>query len=48
MLIKGGIEYEMQDYTLAEETMVAAAALPSMKRKVTDANILNFKVLTFN
>lgn len=28
--------------------MAAAAALPSVKRKVTDTNLLNFKVLTFS
>lgn len=48
MLIKGDIEYEMGDYTTAEETMAAAIALPSVKRKVTDVNNLNFKVLTFS
>ena len=48
MLIKGGIEYEMGDYATAEETMVAAAALPSVRRKVTDPNMLNFKVLTYS
>ncbi|MCB0369671.1 MAG: hypothetical protein KDD45_09565 [Bdellovibrionales bacterium] len=47
MLIKGGIEYEMQDYVSAEETMVAAAALPSVKRKVVDHNMFNFKILTY-
>lgn len=48
MLIKGDIEYEMGDYTTAEQTMAAAIALPSVKRKVTDINTLNFKVLTFS
>lgn len=48
MLIKGDIEYEMGDYTSAEETMAAAIALPSVKRKITDSNTLNFKVLTFS
>ena len=47
MFIKGGIEYEMADYTSAEETMVVAAGLPSVRRKVTDPNMFNFKVITF-
>ena len=38
----------MGDYATAEETMVAAAALPSVRRKVTDPNMLNFKVLTYS
>ena len=28
--------------------MVAAAGLPSVRRKVTDPNMFNFKVLTFS
>lgn len=48
MFIKGGIQYEMADYSAAEETMAAAAGLPSVRRKVTDPNMLNFKVLTFS
>ena len=38
----------MEDYTGAEETMVAVSSLPSVKRRVTDQNMFNFKVLTFN
>ena len=38
----------MADYSAAEETMAAAAGLPSVRRKVTDPNMLNFKVLTFS
>lgn len=48
MLIKGGIEYEMGDYVTAEETMAAAVALPSVKKRVVDQTIMNFKVLTFS
>lgn len=48
MLIKGGIEYEMGDYVTAEETMVAAVVLPSVKKRVVDSSMLNFKVLTFS
>ena len=48
MFIKGGIEYEMADYTSAEETMVVAAGLPSVRRRVTDPNMFNFKVITFS
>ena len=38
----------MADYPAAEETMAAAAGLPSVRRKVTDPNMFNFKVLTFS
>lgn len=38
----------MGDYTSAEETMAAAVALPSVKRRSNDSNTLNFKVLTFS
>lgn len=38
----------MGDYVTAEETMSAALALPSVKRKVTDQSMLGFKVLTFS
>jgi hypothetical protein len=48
MLVKGGIEYEMGDFASAEETMAAAIGLQSVKRRVTDTNTLNFKVLTFS
>jgi hypothetical protein len=48
MLIKGSIEYEMGDYVTAEETMAAAVTLPSVKKRILDQNLFNFKVLTFS
>ena len=48
MLIKGGIEYEMGDYTSAEQTMAAAVGLPSVRKRNVDANTLGFKILTFS
>ena len=46
MLIKGEIEYEMENYIGTEETMLQALSLPSVKRKMLE-NSKNFKVLTF-
>ena len=48
MLIKGSILYEMGDYVTAEETMAAAVTLPSVKKRILDQNLFNFKVLTFS
>jgi hypothetical protein len=48
MLIKGEIEYEMKNYQAAEETMVQAIGLPSVKRKVNDENNKKFRVLNFS
>lgn len=48
MLIKGGIEYEMGDYVSAEQTMAAAAALPSVRKRNADLSNLGFKILTFS
>jgi len=38
----------MGDFTTAEETMASAITLQSVKRRVTDATSLGFKVLTFS
>ena len=38
----------MGDYSSAQETMAAAAQLPTVKRRVNDSSMLNFKVLTFS
>ncbi len=48
MLIKGEIEYAMEQYATAEETMVQAIALPAVKRKsVEDPTAKKFKILSF-
>lgn len=48
MLIKGEIEYEMKNYQTAEQTMVQAIALPSVKRKVLEDANKKFRVLSFS
>ena len=48
MLIKGEIEYEMGDYTAAEETTQQAMALPSVKRKKVQEGDKKFKVISFS
>jgi tetratricopeptide repeat protein 21B len=48
MLIKGEIEYAMEQYATAEETMVQAITLPAVKRKsVEDPTAKKFKILSF-
>lgn len=48
MLIKGEIEYEMKNYQVAQETMVQAIGLPSVKRKVNDDSNKKFRILNFS
>ena len=48
MLLKGEIEYEMGNYTLAEETMSQAIGLPSVKKKLNNDGDKTFKVLNFS
>lgn len=38
----------MGDYAAAEETMAAAAALPSVRKRNADLSNLGFKILTFS
>jgi hypothetical protein len=38
----------MGDYASAEETMAAAVALPSVRKRNSDSNNLGFKILTFS
>lgn len=48
MLLKGEIEYEMGDYTVAEETTQQAMSLPSVKRKNVSTGDKKFKVIAFS
>lgn len=48
MLLKGEIEYEMGNYMVAEETMVQAIGLPSVKRRMAEDKSRSFKVLNFS